>query len=604
MTARIIRALENPRVTMLGHVTGRLLLEREPYQVDVAKVIDAAIANGVVVELNANPYRLDMDWRHWRRAAERGLECSINPDAHGTEQLAYVKAGINSARKGWLGREQVDQHARAEGRGGAAREEGGAPMLDVRARGLANIHAAMMTAFVGVFFWAYASLIYHVPYVRLSREVNLLPYFLCVIAGMLLSARDVSRRLAARFHLPDLGGSARMAFRQVALMALLVFTMMFATQDHRISRLFLGTFLVWCWAGLALLNAWVPGRLARFVFRKGHRLPTVFIGRPESFAKLREWIAHKEPLGIHPVGLLSPEPPAAGSGAISVPWLGKPSDLPRVLDEALVGQVIMLELPASDDEAGRIIGACRERGCRLMIHSDIEERYSQPLVPVTVGGVPPLLHAPGGAGARGPVQPHRQAVVRRGARASRRRPGSSRPCAVGWPNAEAPGARAPLPRPGAARQAGEVFCTLKFRSMFASKGDAAAESMQALSEDQQAHLLRSEGSCAAEPGRVPGVPGNVLVGEMSVVWPAPYMPLLDEEFRQQAQGYRIRNLVKPGITGLSQSLGYRGAVLEEEMVRRRVYWDVYYISHWSVWLDLQIAAKTLWQVVVPPATAF
>jgi DNA polymerase (family 10) len=107
MTARIVRALENPRSTMLGHLTGRLLLEREPYRVNIAKVIDAAIANGVVIELNANPHRLDMDWRHWRRAAERGLECSINPDAHGTQGLEFVRAGINSARKGWLTRKSV-----------------------------------------------------------------------------------------------------------------------------------------------------------------------------------------------------------------------------------------------------------------------------------------------------------------------------------------------------------------------------------------------------------------------------------------------------------------------------------------------------------------
>lgn len=102
MTGRIIRALEQPHVTMLGHLTGRLLLEREGYEVDVDKVIDAAIANGVVIELNANPWRLDLDWRHWRKAAERGLLCSINPDAHGTEQLAYYKVGVGSARKGWL----------------------------------------------------------------------------------------------------------------------------------------------------------------------------------------------------------------------------------------------------------------------------------------------------------------------------------------------------------------------------------------------------------------------------------------------------------------------------------------------------------------------
>lgn len=107
MTKRIIRAIEHPRVTMLGHLTGRLLLRREPYQVDAAKVIDAAIANRVVIELNASPWRLDMDWRLWRKAAERGLMCAINPDAHETDGLRHVEAGNNSARKGWLTKESI-----------------------------------------------------------------------------------------------------------------------------------------------------------------------------------------------------------------------------------------------------------------------------------------------------------------------------------------------------------------------------------------------------------------------------------------------------------------------------------------------------------------
>jgi DNA polymerase (family X) len=107
MTARIIRALEHPCTTMLGHPTGRLLLKREGYAVNVAKVIDAAVANHVAIELNANPQRIDLDWRHWRRAAERGLYCVINPDAHDTAGLDYILAGINAARKGWLTAEQV-----------------------------------------------------------------------------------------------------------------------------------------------------------------------------------------------------------------------------------------------------------------------------------------------------------------------------------------------------------------------------------------------------------------------------------------------------------------------------------------------------------------
>ena len=107
MTARIITALEHPRVTMFGHLSARLLLRREPSRMNVAKIIDAAIANGKILELNANPMRLDLDWRHWRRAAEKGLLCCINPDAHAVEQFDYQLAGVHAARKGWLTAENV-----------------------------------------------------------------------------------------------------------------------------------------------------------------------------------------------------------------------------------------------------------------------------------------------------------------------------------------------------------------------------------------------------------------------------------------------------------------------------------------------------------------
>jgi DNA polymerase (family X) len=107
MTARLVRAIEHPRTTMLGHLTGRLLLRREGYRVDVERVVDAAAANGVIIELNASPWRIDLDWRHWRKAAEKGVLCAINPDAHETGGLAHVAAGVRAARKGWLRKEQV-----------------------------------------------------------------------------------------------------------------------------------------------------------------------------------------------------------------------------------------------------------------------------------------------------------------------------------------------------------------------------------------------------------------------------------------------------------------------------------------------------------------
>jgi len=475
-------------------------------------------------------------------------------------------------------------------------------VIDARARGLANIHAAIMTLFVGAVFWIWAlvNLSFHVPFVHMSPFENLIPYFLCAVGGMLLSARDVSRHLAARFHLPDLGRSARLAFRQVALMAMLIFAMMFATQDHSISRLFLGIFLVWSWLGLAFLNAWVPGKLARFIFQKGHRLPTVFVGNPGSFARVAEWIANKEPLGIHPVGLLSPEPLPPGSPAPSVPWLGTLADLPRVLEERPVGQVVMLELPANDEEAGRVIAACRDRGCRLLIHSNIEERYTQPLVPITEEGRHFYTLQ------EEPLEDPLNRLIKRAFDLVIALPVVILvlPFLCAWvalmQAIQAPGTLFHA-RERRGKQ-GNVFCMLKFRSMYTAPDNAAAESVQVLTEDERVfpfgRFLRRR-SLDEFPQF-----WNVLVGEMSVVGPRPYMPLLDEEFRQQTLGYRTRNLVKPGITGLSQSMGFRGAVLEDEMVRRRVYWDVYYISHWSVWMDLQITSRTLWQVISPPDSAF
>ncbi len=107
MTARIIRAIENPYVTMLGHLTGRLLLSREAYAVDHAAIIEAAARTGTIIELNANPRRLDMDWRWWPAAKAKGVKCAINPDAHHTSHLQFLHFGIGTARKGWLTRGDV-----------------------------------------------------------------------------------------------------------------------------------------------------------------------------------------------------------------------------------------------------------------------------------------------------------------------------------------------------------------------------------------------------------------------------------------------------------------------------------------------------------------
>jgi len=102
MTKRIIHAMENDYVTCLGHPTGRLLLEREAYALNIPKILEAAVATGTWIELNANPWRLDLDWRWWHKARDLGVLCSINPDAHQTSHLRFLDLGVTLARKGWL----------------------------------------------------------------------------------------------------------------------------------------------------------------------------------------------------------------------------------------------------------------------------------------------------------------------------------------------------------------------------------------------------------------------------------------------------------------------------------------------------------------------
>lgn len=107
MTRRIIRAVENPHVKILGHLTGRLLLERDGYAVDAHAVIDACAANGTWIELNCSPRRFDMDWRLWPYAKRKGVKCVINPDAHRLEHAGFLRFGAGVARKGWLTKADV-----------------------------------------------------------------------------------------------------------------------------------------------------------------------------------------------------------------------------------------------------------------------------------------------------------------------------------------------------------------------------------------------------------------------------------------------------------------------------------------------------------------
>ena len=107
MTDRVIAAIENPLVDCIGHLTGRLILRREPYEVDIERVAEAAAASGTMLEINGNPNRRDLSERNARLAAEAGVMICVNTDAHGTDTLRNIEYGVATARRGWLTKEQV-----------------------------------------------------------------------------------------------------------------------------------------------------------------------------------------------------------------------------------------------------------------------------------------------------------------------------------------------------------------------------------------------------------------------------------------------------------------------------------------------------------------
>jgi DNA polymerase (family X) len=107
MTSRIIKAISHPRVTILGHMTGRLLLRRAGYKLDIEKVLRVAAKQGTLIEINAHPQRLDLDWLHCKHAKALGCKFVINPDAHATGEIGLIRYGIDVARRGWLERSDI-----------------------------------------------------------------------------------------------------------------------------------------------------------------------------------------------------------------------------------------------------------------------------------------------------------------------------------------------------------------------------------------------------------------------------------------------------------------------------------------------------------------
>ena len=468
-------------------------------------------------------------------------------------------------------------------------------MIANRQRGLVNVYAFIATmAAVGLLL-VLGQLANRIPGLSIDPSLNLLPYCMVVFAGMAMGFGEI-RDCGYNLHLLGWFGGLSLAIKQVFYVSACVFGLMFAIKDLAVSRLFFGIYLLLLTALLTQMHAVWPARLARWLFGSSTHLPTLFIGSGPNLADLDDWIDNREHLGIRPMGLLSDETPSRVEQVIA-PYLGKTDQLRATIQRLGIRQVVLLHWIADTERVESFVEDCEAEGCRFMIHNSLQARFARPLVPVQEGGRHFMaLHE----------EPLEDPINRTAKRLLDI--AVSLPvvvfilpplCLLVWTlqRLQAPG---PLffvrPRGGQNRV---EFNMLKFRSMYVSNRNI---NQQASASDNRIYPLGRwlrKTSLDEFPQFV-----NVLRGEMSVVGPRPHLPQHDTEFSLVSNSYRLRTLVKPGITGLAQVNGYRGEITDPEKLHRRVHWDLVYVSNWTFGMDVHLILKTFLQVFSPPATAY
>jgi exopolysaccharide biosynthesis polyprenyl glycosylphosphotransferase len=466
-------------------------------------------------------------------------------------------------------------------------------MVKDRQEGLRCLHGAAIVVTSAVVYAGWIALIERLGWVKFAQSANVSLYLLGVLASTLwitYGLRGYQSRLG------NLGWieAARMARQQLVRIIAVLFTIAFVTKDTDVSRLFLSSYIAIMALVLVVANRYYPRLIIRNFFHQSV-MRTVLVAPKDDIEDLAEWIRSREHLGIQVVGWVG-----QGDARGTLPRLGSLAELRRVLVEHDISQVVVSQLAHTPQHAREIARCVEDAGCRVRFYSNSRHYFggmplrmendgdytfvtlmSEPLenpanralkraldivvsLPVVLFVLPPLvltvavmqrLQSPG------PVF-HRQF------------------------------------RSGLNRR---KFLIYKFRTMHV-KGSEEAMAKQAQRHDSRVYpfgrfLRRS--SLDEVPQFI-----NVLLGDMSVSGPRPHLLEHDEQFAKVVSSYYTRHFVKPGITGLAQSKGFRGEISEVSLLHKRIGYDMFYIRRWTLLLDLQILFATVRQIFLPPRTAY
>ena len=467
-------------------------------------------------------------------------------------------------------------------------------MLKDRQEGMICLHGcALMLTSIGVFL-GWAALVSWAGWIRFAPHFSLSLYLVGVLAASLWIHHGLR---GARQRLGRLGWAeaAHLARQQLTRLTLVLLTLAFATKDTGMSRAFLLGYLLVMAATLVLANRWYPRVIFRLFFHNAI-MRTVVVVPPEELEAIAGWMQARRHLGIEVIGWISRAAAAAAPGGL--PRLGDLAELRRVVMEHDVAQVVVSQFHYERAELNAIMRCLENLGCRVLFYSNVRPHFET--VPVSIDHEDEYTFV---TLTSGPLENPVNRVLKRLVDVAIALPVVL--CVLPplsfavWlmQRGQSPG---PLfhrqHRSGLNRR---KFLIYKFRTMHPEEGGLARQARRGDARIYPFGRFLRRSSLDEVPQFL-----NVLWGDMSVSGPRPHLLEHDEQFAKVVNAYYSRHFVKPGITGLAQSMGFRGEISAPALLHQRIRYDMLYIRRWTLLLDLRILVTTVRQIFVPPRSAY
>lgn len=469
-------------------------------------------------------------------------------------------------------------------------------MIFQRKEGITTLMGLITFVILILFFVYWAIMSVEVFGVLGYQQINFHLFFLVILIAVGASFQSIDRLDLSLPHRRWIS-AILVTNRELIILGLLMFGVVFVTKDQAISRIFLSSFLAGTWLVLVLLNRYAPEILQDRVFSGQNAVRLALVGQSRTAEGMASWLERARGYGLNVLGLVETVPRGENHSTGGVRILGRFDELSEIIEKHNLTHIMLIDHREGENWVRNAASVAQRQGTRLWVYNFWNDFFDRPLITDNFQGQTYFtLHDE-------PLEDPMNRILKRAFDVV---VSLAVILFVLAPLCLVVGAAQRIQSPGPLfyrqRRLGRLqrpFYVYKFRSMRVDHGGD--ESRQATRDDDRiypfARFLRRT-SLDEIPQFI-----NVLRSEMSVVGPRPHLDKHDEAFAQIIEFYKTRNYIKPGITGLAQTQGYRGEITDPEQLRQRIRFDVEYINTWSLWLDTWLVIKTAKQVLRPPESA-